>query len=214
SGSPVFLAALIAAGIASILTALRTEDMATVFGAFFIGPIFSYLLSVLLLGERVTRVQSLLLFLGFCGVILVVRPGFGMTEGLGFAVMAGLFYGGFLTASRWLSDLAPPRQLMLSQTVLGTLLLLPFGIWNVPEASVPVAGLVLVSGIASAAGNLLLVVAYKRTDATILAPFVYFQLLSATVLGVVVFGTFPDTVALIGLAVVVCAGVATLLLKR
>ena len=72
----------------------------------------------------------------------------------------------------------------------------------------------LLSGIASASGNLLLVLAYRRTDSTVLAPFVYFQLLSATVLGLTLFGTFPDPVALLGLGVLVAAGVGTVLLKR
>ncbi|SDY45204.1 Threonine/homoserine efflux transporter RhtA [Jannaschia faecimaris] len=207
-------AGLIAAGIASIQTALKTEDIATVFGAFFIGPIFSYVLSILFLGERVTPLQTLLLVLGFCGVMLVVRPGFGMTPGLGFAMLAGLFYGAFLTASRWLSNIAPPRQLMLSQTVLGTVLLAPFGLIEVPELTLPVSGLVLWSGVASASGNLLLVLAYRRTGATVLAPFVYFQLISATVLGWTVFGTLPDKLALAGLALLVSAGLATIFVRR
>ncbi|WGH80159.1 DMT family transporter [Jannaschia ovalis] len=207
-------AALIAGGIASILTALRTEQIATVFGAFFVGPIFSYVLSVWLLGERVSRRQSVLLAIGFCGVLLVVRPGFGMTPGLGFAVLAGLCYGAFLTASRWLSGIAAPRQLMLTQTVLGTALLAPPGLLSVPEFSWPVAGLVLWSGIASASGNLLLVVAYRRANATVLAPFVYFQLISATALGWLIFGTWPDPLALAGLAVLVAAGFATLAVRR
>ncbi len=207
-------AALIAAGIASILTALRTEEIATVFGAFFVGPLFSYVLSIRLLGERVTRAQTVLLALGFCGVLLVVRPGFGMTPGLGLAVLAGLFYGAFLTASRWLADVAPPRQLMLSQTVLGTVLLAPLGLLDVPTFTASMSGLVLLSGLASATGNLLLILAYRRTGATVLAPFVYFQLVSATVLGWTVFGTFPDALALAGLALLVGAGLGTVLLRR
>lgn len=207
-------AGLLAAGISCILTALRTEEIATVFGAFFVGPIFSYVLSVRFLGERVTRMQTALLVAGFCGVLLVVRPGFGMSPGLGFAVLAGLFYGSFLTMSRWLSDIAAPRQLMLSQTVLGTVLLAPLGLWHLPAFDLNVAGLVLWSGLASATGNLLLVLAYRRAGATVLAPFVYFQLLSATVLGWFVFGTFPDPMALAGLAVLVAAGIGTIFARR
>ncbi len=206
--------ALIAAGISCILTALRTEEIATVFGAFFVGPLFSYVLSIRFLGERVTPMQTIMLLAGFCGVLLVVRPGFGMTPGLGFAVLAGLFYGAFLTTSRWLSGVAAPRQLMLSQSVIGTLLLLPLGLAQVPEASGPVAGLVLLSGVASASGNLLLVLAYRRSSATVLAPFVYFQLLSATILGWVVFGTLPDAPAMAGLALLVAAGVGTVVFRR
>ena len=93
---------LLAGGIVSILTALGTEPIANVFGAFFLGPILAYVLSAWLLNEGFSRARMVLLGIGFLGVLLVVRPGFGMTPGLGFAVMAGVFYGGFLTASRWL----------------------------------------------------------------------------------------------------------------
>ncbi|PWJ17400.1 DMT family transporter [Jannaschia seohaensis] len=206
-------AGFVAGGIACMVTALRTEPMATVFGAFFVGPIFSYVLSVLLLGERVTRFQTVFLMAGFGGVLLVVQPGTGGV-GLWIAVLAGLFYGSYLTMSRYLSDLAPPRQLMLTQTALGTLLLAPLGAWQVPEFHATVTALVIFSGVASASGNLLLVVAYRRADATVLAPFVYFQLISATMLGWTVFGTFPNPLALTGLAILMAAGIGTVLLKR
>jgi drug/metabolite transporter (DMT)-like permease len=207
-------AALIAAAIALILTALRTEDIATVFGAFFVGPIFSYALSVRLLGERVRPRQTALLLAGFCGVLLVVRPGFGMTPGLGFAVAAGMCYGAFLTASKWLATVAPPRQLMLSQTLLGTLMLAPLGLSALPDATPAVTGLTLLSGVASATGNILLILAFRREGATTLAPFVYFQLVAATVYGVVIFGTLPDPLALSGLALLVVAGFSTLAVRR
>lgn len=210
-------AALIAAGIVCILTALRTQPIADVFAAFFVGPIFSYLLSTLFLGERVTRAQTVLLAAGFAGVLTVVRPGFDMAPGMLFAVLAGLFYGGYLTASRWLADVAPPRQLMLTQTVLGTLLLAPLGLADLPPAAAladaTAVVLLLVSGLASATGNLLLVTAYRRTGATMLAPFVYVQLVSAVVLGWAVFGTLPDRMAVLGMGVIVAAGLGTLAVR-
>ncbi|WP_308917642.1 DMT family transporter [Jannaschia sp. LMIT008] len=207
-------AALIAGGIACILTALRTEPLANVFGAFFVGPLVSYVLSVWLLGERVRPAQTVLVALGFCGVLLVVRPGFGMTPGLGFAVAAGLLYGGFLTASRWLSGAVPPMQLMVSQTVIGTLLLAPLGAWDWPPLDAATVPLLLVSGLASAAGNVLLVFAYRRAGGTVLAPFVYFQLIAATLLGWLVFAELPDAVTLTGLALLVGAGLSTLAVRR
>ncbi|UWQ18449.1 DMT family transporter [Jannaschia sp. M317] len=207
-------AAFIAAGIACILTALRTEPLATAFGAFFIGPIFSYVLSVVFLRERVTALQSLFLLVGFGGVLLVVQPGAGMSPNILFAVAAGLFYGAYLTTSRWLGNLAPPRQLMLTQTVLGTLLLAPLGLVEVPVFDAEVSALVIFSGLSSAMGNLLLVLAYRRSDATVLAPFVYFQLLSATVLGWTIFGTLPNGLGMVGLGVLVTAGVGTVLARR
>ena len=56
----VLRAALIVGGIASILTALRTEPIANVFGAFFVGPIVAYAISALFLGERVSWARTVM----------------------------------------------------------------------------------------------------------------------------------------------------------
>lgn len=206
--------ALIAAGVGCILTALRTEPLANVFGAFFVGPILSYFLSGVLLGERLSMGRTLLLLVGFAGVLLIVKPGFGMTAGLGFAVAAGVFYGLFLVASRWLADVARPRALLLSQLVVAAIVLAPLGLAEVPTWTAPVAGLILWSAAASMLGNLLLVMAFRRAEAGQLAPFVYFQLVAATGLGWVFFGDLPDSLAFAGLALLVGAGFGSLLLRR
>ncbi|MCK4713854.1 MAG: DMT family transporter [Marinosulfonomonas sp.] len=205
---------LIVAGISSILTALQTEPLPTVFGAFFVGPILSFFLSAWLLKEPVTRSQTALLLLGFCGVLLVVKPGFGMTAGLGFAVLAGLFYGSFLTASRWLVHTAPPRALLLTHLAIGTLVLTPPGLANIPEFTPVITSLTLLSAFASMAGNLLLVIAYRLAPASSLAPFVYFQLISATILGWAVFSDWPDALTLAGLALLIATGFGAAALRR
>jgi drug/metabolite transporter (DMT)-like permease len=208
-----FRGALLAGGISSILTALSTEPIADVFAAFFVGPFFSYILAGLLLKEPLSWERTALLGLGFIGVLLAVKPGFGMTPGLGFAVLAGLFYGAFLTTSRWLKDVGTPRALLFSQLFIGALLTLPFGLANVPSMTVEVAGLTLASAVFSMAGNLLLLVAYQQAPASALAPFVYFQLVAATVLGWAVFHDLPDAITFLGLGLLLGSGFATLLLK-
>lgn len=204
---------LLTSAILSILTALRTEPIANVFGAFFVGPILAYGLSAWLLDEGFSRARMVLLAIGFLGVLLVVRPGFGMTPGLGFAVLAGVFYGGFLTASRWLSDIAHPGALLLSQLVVGALALAPFGLSAWPDFDHRLAALTFGSALGSMLGNLCLIVALRMAPASGLAPFVYTQLIAATGLGWAVFGALPDALTLTGLAVLLVSGLATLGLR-
>lgn len=206
--------ALIAAGVASILTALKTEPLPNVFGAFFSGPILSYILSAVILGERVTRLRTVLICVGFVGVILVIRPGFGMTPGLAMAALAGVFYAFYLVASRAFADVAPPRSLLITQLVAGAVVTTPFGVTVVPEITLPIAGFVLLSAAASAAGNLLLVLAYKQAPATRLAPFIYFQLVAATFYGLVIFGDWPDALTLTGLGLLIASGFGSLFLRQ
>ncbi|MEP3688917.1 MAG: DMT family transporter [Sulfitobacter dubius] len=209
-------AATLALGITCIQTALQTEAIANVFAAFFIGPMVSYLLATLFLRERITLLRSALILLGFCGVLLVVRPGMGGGSGgpgLLFAVAAGLFYGVFLTMSRWLSDLAPPLALTFTQLAMSAVMLLPLGLMNLPQATLPVAGLATASALFSMLGNLLLLYAYRRAPATRLAPLVYFQLIAAVLLGLFLFSTLPDALTWAGLAVIITAGITSARLR-
>lgn len=209
---------LITGGISSILTALQTEALPTVFGAFFVGPILSFFLSAWLLKETITKAQTALLLVGFFGVLMVVKPGFGMTPGLGFAVLAGLCYGSFLTANRWLATTAPPRALLFSHLLVGTVVLTPLALSHIPrftaEMATEITALTLLSAFASMAGNLLLIIAYRMAPASKMAPLVYFQLVAATLLGWAVFNDLPDTFTMIGLGVLIASGLGSALLKR
>ncbi len=205
--------AFITGGIASILTALRTEDIANVFAIFFVGPILSYFASGLLLKEKLDHRRTVLLLVGFAGVLLVVRPGPDMGIGALFALLAGIFYGSYLTASRWLATRARPLEMLLSQLMIGTALLTPMGITALPAYSPALVIPVLISAFGSAIGNYCLVLAYRRAEASRLAPFIYLQLISATVFGVLVFNTWPDAWALAGIALLLTSGFATLALR-
>jgi len=208
-------ALLIMAGICLILTALRTEPVANTFGAFFVGPIVAFALSALLLKERITLLRSVLLGLSFVGVLLVVKPGFGATVGMGFALLAGVFHGCYVVATRWIAPLYRPRLLLISQLALGGVILAPFGLAALPDALTWGAlGLVVISAMGSAFGNLLLVTLSKTTPSNVIAPLIYTQLIPATMLGFVVFSDWPDWISFVGLAVIFATGIASLALSR
>ncbi len=207
-------AALIVGGIVCILTALKTEPMANVFAGFFVGPVVSYFLSALLLRERITLIRTVLLLISFAGVLLVVRPGFGMTPGMGFAILAGCFHGAYLVATRWLAGDYRPRFLLFSQLLIGAILLAPFALSQTPQMTLPFIALITVSALGSAGGNFLLVLVNRTTPAGVVAPLIYSQLLAAMVIGWFVFGQWPDGLSLVGLAVIMVAGVSSVWFAR
>lgn len=206
----IFRACLIAAGISCILTALKTEELATVFGGFFVGPIVSYALSAVLLKERVTIPRTVLLMVSFGGVLLVVKPGFDMTAGVGFALLAGVFHGSYLVSTRWLAGAYRPRFLLLSQLLIGTVVLAPAAIGPLPSFTPTMIVLVTISAMGSAIGNLLLVLANRVADASVIAPLIYSQIIIATAFGFGFFGEWPDTIALLGLGIIIAAGAGSI----
>ena len=207
--------ALIACAILCIMNALRTEPIANVFGAFFIGPIVSFLLAMLFLGERPSKSRTVLLAVGFIGVMFVVKPGFGASVGILFALASGTLYGCFLATTRTVSGIYRPRLLLISQLLMGSLVLTPLGLTTpFPELDVPISALILLSSAASAAGNYLLVLANKAAEASLIAPLIYSQLFSATVAGVLVFGDWPDAYAFFGLVLIAFSGFGSLIAQR
>jgi drug/metabolite transporter (DMT)-like permease len=206
-------ASTLAGGISCIQMALQVEEIATVFAAFFIGPLISYVLAAIFLREPVTMARSALILMGFVGVLIVVRPGMGASTGVLWAIAAGSCYGAFLTMSRWLGALGTPLAMTFTQLVISALLLLPFGLSNLPDFSGTVASLTIVSALCSMLGNLLLLYAYGFAPATRLAPLVYFQLVAAVGLGWVIFGDLPDVWTWTGLAVILTAGLASARLR-
>lgn len=208
-----FRAVLIALGISCITRALQLAPLADVFGAFFIGPLVSFLLSVWLLKERASAVQAVLVLLGFVGVLLIVRPGFEASAGLGWALLAGCLYGAFLTASRWLAGSVALGGLMITQMVGSVVLVTPFVFGQFPEFTPQIAKLTVISALGSMIGNVLMLFAYKMHEASKLAPFVYFQLISAVVLGWLIFGEWPDVWVIAGMCMIVVAGCASAVLQ-
>lgn len=208
-------AAFISSAVCFILTALKTEPLANVFGAFFVGPIVSYILAAIFLGEKPSPLRGVLLALGFLGVMLVVKPGFGASLGMLFALIAGVLYGAYLAMTRVVATDYRPRFLLISQLLIGGILLTPFGLSAaMPSLDLTMTLLIALSTLASAVGNYLLVVANKSAEASLIAPLVYSQLISATVLGVLVFGDWPDTMAMLGLIIIAASGVGSLWVSR
>ncbi|MBV2360439.1 DMT family transporter [Thalassococcus sp. CAU 1522] len=202
---------LIGSGVACIVTALSTEPLADVFGAFFVGPIVSYILAALFLREPITRWRSALLAMGFAGVLLVVKPGFGAGPGMVFALLAGVFYGAFLAMTRAVAGQYRPRFLILTQLGYAAALLMPVPVLLSAPALTPwLTLLFVVSALCSAGGNLFLVWANRQAPASVIAPLIYTQLIAATILGWLAFGDWPDAVAFAGLAVIFLSGILSL----
>ena len=205
---------ILAIGISSISIALSLEDLADVFGVFFIAPIISYILATLLLRETINLQRTVLLLIGFCGVLLIARPGYGLTAGHAFGILAGTSYGLFLTLSRLASRNIDAFGLLITQLAIAGVITAPAAILFWPSMNLTTTYLLVMSGGASMVGNLFLILAYGLAPATQMAPYVYFQLPSAVILGWVVFGSLPDIWGVLGLGLLIFSGLGSALVRR
>ena len=207
-------AGLFICSVTLILAAVETESLANIFGAFFIGPIISYFLAAWLLKEGITLIRSILLLIGFGGALLVIKPGINMTLGMGLATLAGCFYGGLLVANRWLAGSFRPRFILFVTLLCGSVVLAPVGITAIPNLNTYTVMLLFVSALASAIGNLIIIEANTKLPASVVAPFIYTQLIAATFFSIVVFDSWPDIYSLVGLIILFVSGLASFMLSH
>jgi len=200
-----------AIGSIAAVTAFTALPMAETFALIFLMPIFVTLLSVLLLKEHVGWRRWSAVCIGFIGVMVVLRPGFRVL-GIGHlaAIVCGLSGAISVVAMRR----AGPHEKRISlygagvigPLLLGGLLMLSHFTW--PDLQQ--WGLLAGYGLLAALASVLLMLATLRAPANRVAPTQYSQMLWAIGFGYWLFGDRLDWPMLIGIALILGAGLFTL----
>jgi drug/metabolite transporter (DMT)-like permease len=187
--------------------ALRYLPLAQAAAITFVAPVMVTALSGPMLSERVTGRQWVAVTLGFLGVLVIIRPGGGMpTYASVFPLVTALLFALYQIMTRKLAGRENPFTTLFFTALVGTLaasLMLPFS-WKTPSLTPP--ALMVAIGCLGGLGHFLLIRAVEIASPTALAPFVYTQLVWSTLLALVVFSEFPDLVSLVGMLVIITAG--------
>jgi drug/metabolite transporter (DMT)-like permease len=180
-------------------------------------PLLLLLGAAVIFREKLSPLQVVLIILAFVGALLVAQPG-----GSDFSPYVLLGLGS--AAAVAVRDLVGRN---IPATVPGLVIAVGAGIitfvgagigalvferWVMPSP-ITVA-FVLGSGAALVAGHVLLLAAYRAASMSAVAPFLYTATIWALVSGIVIFGSFPNALALVGIAVIVVSGVLVVLLER
>ena len=192
---------------------LQLDQTVTIF---FLTPLIVAALAGPLLGEWVGWRRMLAICIGFFGIILVTRPGFGGIHwAVSFAFIATLSYALYNIATRYLAAHDTTQVTLFYSPLAGFLLTAPiaFSEWVWP-ADLTTWALLASLGLTGGLGHWLLILAHARAPAPILAPFVYVGILSMSLLGFLIFGHIPTAWTLAGGAVVIASGLYLLYRER
>ena len=188
------------------LKTLRLDQTLTIG---FLAPFIVALLAGPFLGEWIRWRRLVAIFVGFCGILVVVRPGYASLEvGMIFAGMGTLCYAIFMLLTRHLARFDPPEVTIFYSMLAGVFVLAPFAIaeWIWPDNAFTWA-LLISTGLWGGLGHYIFILAYRHAPASTLAPFIYFGLITHTALGYVVFGQLPDAWTIAGALIVISSGV-------
>ena len=207
---------LIALATLLFFSAIRVIPLADAIAIFFVQPFIVTLLAALLLGETFGWRRMLAIAIGFGGALLIIKPSyevFGLTALL--PVGTAVSFACYVILTRWLAKTESAIAMQFLAGVFG-LLTMTIALWVGVELNIPVLkpvwpsfqewSLLALLGIIATSGHIFVVMAFSRAPVAVLAPFQYLEIISATLLGFVFFGDFPDPLTWTGIVVIVTSG--------
>jgi S-adenosylmethionine uptake transporter len=206
------------------VTTLKVMEVADAIAIFFVEPIILTILSSIFLKETIGWRRYSACAVGFLGAMLIIQPSFQNIGPVALLPMVTAFciaIYALLTRVASHHEDAWPMQFQTSLWgLVFSVALLYFG----RDSGLPILDTVAPSGIATlhllgvgasaAVSGILSVYAYRSAPASTLAPLQYFEIVSATIFGWLVFGNFPDLIKWVGIAIIVASGLFILWRER
>ncbi|MAU97866.1 MAG: EamA family transporter [Fulvimarina sp.] len=187
--------------------ALTHVPLADATAVIFFAPILVTVLSVVFLKETIGIHRIGAIVAGFVGMLVILRPGLASIEpALFLVVIAAGFNACYFLLTRRLSGREDSASTMFNTSAPGAILLTLFVIplWQTPSTEALV--LMIAIGCTGSLAHFFLVRGFSHAPASLLSPFLYIQVLAASVLTVVVFGDPLRATTAIGAAILVASG--------
>ena len=174
----------------------------------FIAPLIVTAFSPIFLGEKVGFRRWSAVIIGFIGSMVVIRPGFVEINLASLAALGtGVMYGFYLIITRKLSSSDNPLLTLLLTGVVGAIIIsfvMPF-VWIKPTLNQ--WSMMAAIGIFACVGHLFIILSLKYADASKLAPFSYFEIVTNIIIGYYFFSDFPDKWTFLGLFIIIFSGI-------
>jgi len=209
SGKVIARALLDCGATLLFITALMHMEIANLTAVMQAVPLAVAGLSALFLGERFGWRRAIAILVGFVGVMLIVKPNpasFSVYDGIALLIVVAVAIRDLVT--RRIATAIPSLVVALANASFVTAGGLGLGLVQgfIMPAPSQVATLALAAVFLSS-GYLFMVVTLRLGELTATAPFRYSIMLFAIVSGIVVFNEYPDTLAAIGMGLVIAAGI-------
>ena len=174
----------------------------------FIAPLIVTALSPFLLGEKVGYKRWAAVITGFIGSLIVIRPGFVELNLASIAALGtGVLYGFYLIITRKLHDSDNPLLTLLLTGIVGAVLgsLIMPTVWVSP--TITEWYMMFAIGFFASLGHLFIILSLRYADASKLAPFGYFEIVTSIIIGYYFFNHFPDSWTFLGLFIIIASGI-------
>ena len=212
----LFRGALLVSSSLCYMSALKMLPLAEATALNFSTPALVTIMAVVFLDEKMTPIRVAFVVSGLAGMLLIVRPGSSLFQGAAlFAIGSAWFYATFQVVTRklahedWRTLMSYPAFFSMAAMSL----VVPFIDWPDSIEWLHV-GMIVLSGLIGTLGHYLFLRAFLLATASSITPFTYMQLVWATLIGWLAFGSFPDFWTLVGMTVIAGSGLVIMLHER
>lgn len=207
---------LLSSAVLCFFTAVKFMSVATAISIFFVEPMILTLLAAIILKEKIGIRRCGAILTGLVGALLILRPSFAEIGWVSFLPLCtAALFALYLLINRLYAGADGLLAIQFStgvvgSVVLGVALLAGSALGHEGYAFVPPTtselGLLAIIGIISFVGHSLVIMAFQRGEAALLAPLQYLEIVSATLFGFLVFNDLPDGPTWMGIALIVTSG--------
>ncbi|MFP7672105.1 DMT family transporter [Marivita sp. S0852] len=178
-------------------------------------PLLIAALSGPILGEQVGWRRWSAIGVGFIGILIILKPGFGVFSPLAIIpALAALMFALYGLLTRYAARKDRAATSFFWTGIVGAVFMTLIGIWFWEPMSGPDWALMSLLCVTGATGHYLLIKCYDVAEASAVQPFAYLQLPFAASLGIVAFGETMDPNVAFGATLIVSAGLFTLWRQR
>ena len=175
---------------------------------FNISPVLITLGAFLFLREQIGPRRLIGILVSLLGALIIIRPGTGVFSIYALLPLgAAIFYSTYSLATRFVGTDESPWTSLFYSAIFGAIcysIYIAF-YWN-PMSNNAIL-LTIIIGLFGTAGHICLIRALTLGEASLVAPFIYTNLLFTTTWGFVLFGNLPDFWTIVGALIIVAAGI-------
>lgn len=190
------------------IAALPHVQLASASAIMFTTPLVVVALSVPLLGERVGPWRSAAVVAGFCGVVVIVRPGTSVFQPEAILILsASVCFALYQIWTRRLARYERPETLIIYTALVGSVVMTLVAPWSArpPEDFADTLRFASI-GLLGGAAQYLIIRALQRAPASVVSPLGYSELIAAVALGYLLFGDLPDRYTWLGSTIIIASG--------
>ncbi len=207
-GLQLFRGLMLLGSTAMFFYAIKYNPIPNSLALLFVSPLIVTLLSPLVLSEAFGWRRFIATVVGFMGVMIVLQPSSEQFKpSILLALLSGCCYASYILVTRRLSSDKTPLLTLFYTGLVGVLVLAPLMpfVWVQPDLEA--WGLMATMGAVAALGHYLIILACQYAPASVVSPFNYFEIVTATLLSLWVYDYFPALHVWQGVAIIIASGI-------